>query len=95
MPFVTQAATFHLCENKVVGTMTELTSQNKLNKFKILTAASYSFPTFYLFICIGLFDGDVNAKHLFIERMTLGSLLHCTVIIKYEFASDFSLYSDV
>jgi len=49
MPFVTQAATFHLCENKVVGTMAELTSQNKLNKFTILTAASYSFPTFYLF----------------------------------------------
>ena len=49
MPFVTQAATFHLYENKVVGTMTELTSQNKLNKFKFLTAASYSFPTFYLF----------------------------------------------
>jgi len=49
MTFVTAAATFQLFENKVVGTMAELTSQNKLNKFKILTAASYSVPTFYLF----------------------------------------------
>jgi hypothetical protein len=49
MPFVTLAATFHLSENKVVGTMAELTFQNKLNKFKVLTVASYSFPTFYLF----------------------------------------------
>lgn len=87
MPFITQAATFHPCENKVVGTMEELTSQNKLNKFKILTAASYSFHTFYLFICLGIFDGDVNTKRLFIERMTLYSLLHCTVIIRFEFAS--------